>query len=125
LRIIQACTGFPPDRQGGAENVVSCILSGLPRNEYDTTVLTRFWKQKVRTKFVTQLRTLPGESMGYLTWGIEAAATVLRIRPDILHCHGLEGAVVCNAVKFGARAKIMHVHNSLSREDGFLGSRRH
>jgi glycosyltransferase involved in cell wall biosynthesis len=60
-----------------------------------------------------------------LTWGAEAAAMVLGIRPDILHCHGLEGAVVCNAAKFGPHARVMHVHNSLSREDGFLDSRRH
>jgi len=63
--------------------------------------------------------------MGYLTWGVEAAAIVLKIRPDILHCHGLEGAVLCNAVKFGPRAKVMHVHNSLSREENFLDTRRH
>jgi len=125
LRVVQACTGFPPDRQGGAENVVSCILGGLPRSEYNTTVLTRRWKNKVGTKFVTQLRVLPGESMGYLSWSIEAAAWLLRIRPDILHCHGLEGAVACNAARFGPRVKVMHVHNSLSREDAFLESRMH
>jgi len=125
IKVVQACTGFPPDRQGGAENVVRCIMSGLPRSEYDTSVLTRLWKEKVRIRFVTQLRTLPGEAMGYLTWSLEAAAIVMKNRPDILHCHGLEGAVLCNAVKYGPRAKVMHVHNSLSREGGFLDSRRH
>src|SRR5712692_2771637 len=110
--IIQACTGFPPDRQGGVENVVSCILSGLPRGEYDTRVLTRLWNRKLGTDFVTQLTTLPGEAMGYLTWGLAASAVVLRARPDILHCHGLEGAMLCNAAKLGPRARVMHVHNS-------------
>jgi glycosyltransferase involved in cell wall biosynthesis len=76
-------------------------------------------------KSVTQLRTLRGEAMGYLTWSIEAAAVVLRTRPDILHCHGLEGAVLCNSVRFGPRAKVMHVHNTLSREKSFLDTRRH
>ena len=63
--------------------------------------------------------------MGYLTWGLAASAVVLRTRPDILHCHGLEGAVLCNSVRFGPQAKVMHVHNSLSREGDFLNSRRH
>ena len=125
IRVVQACSGYPPDRQGGAENVVRSILSGLPRSEYDTTVLTRLWQRRVKTKFVTQLRTLPGEAMGYLTWGIEASAYVLASRPDILHCHGLEGAVLCNAAKFGPGVRIMHVHNSLTREEDFLQSKRH
>lgn len=125
MRIVQACTGFPPDRRGGAENVVSCILSGLPKSEFDTTVLTRLWKTRLGADDVTQLATLPGEAMGYLSWGLAAAAVILRTRPDILHCHGLEGAVLCSSVKFGPRAKVMHVHNSLSREGNFLNSRRH
>jgi len=125
MRVVQACTGFPPDRQGGAENVVRCILSGLPRREFNTTVLTRLWKTRLGADFVTQLATPRGEAMGYLTWGLAGSAVVLRTRPDILHCHGLEGAVLCNAVKVGPRAKVMHVHNSLSREGDFLNSRRH
>jgi glycosyltransferase involved in cell wall biosynthesis len=124
-RVIQACTGFPPDRQGGAESVVSCILSGLPRSEFDTRVITRLWRTRIDEDFVTQFATLPGEGMGYLTWGLAAMAAVLRERPDILHCHGLEGAVLCGAAKVGARARVMHVHNSLSREENFLDSRRH
>jgi glycosyltransferase involved in cell wall biosynthesis len=124
-KVIQACTGFPPDRQGGAENVVSCILAGLRNSEFDTTVLTRFWRTRINTDSVTQLTTLPGEGMGYLSWCLSAVSAVLRDRPDILHCHGLEGAVLCNAARIGPRARVMHVHNSLSREENFLNTRTH
>ena len=125
VRVVQACTGYPPDRVGGVENVVRSIVSGLPRSQFSTTVLTRLWRKKIGSAFVTQLVTLPGEATGYFTWALSAAAVVLGTHPDILHCHGLEGAVLCNTAKLGVGAKVMHVHNSLSREEHFLDSRMH
>jgi len=125
VRVVQACTGYPPDRVGGVENVVRCIVSALPRSQFNTTVLTRLWRQKIVSALVTQLVTLPGEATGYFTWALSAATFVLGTRPDILHCHGLEGAVLCNTAKLGVGAKVMHVHNSLSREEHFLDSRMH
>ena len=120
--MVEVCTGYPPDRVGGAERVVSCIREGLVPGGNRVVVLTRFWKRAVPDPGIIQVRTSRSELAGYVGWGWQAYRKVSEIRPDLLHCHGLEGAIVCILTKFKPFPRVMHVHNSLTRESGYLSS---
>jgi glycosyltransferase involved in cell wall biosynthesis len=124
MKVVQACTGYPPDRIGGVETVVEHLKSELPRWGYDVRVLTRFWGKKLSANGVTQFLTLPGESLGYLSWGMMATLAVKAENPDLVHCHGLEGAVLCNFPKLVTARRIFHLHTPFT-QTRFLNTPQH
>lgn len=125
LRILQVSTGYPPDRRGGVENVVKGLTDGLRKTGMDVHVLTRFWNQGVKLPYVTQVMTSKGEASGYALWALRSLREVERLRPDIVHCHGLEGAVVCSMLRFTPTRTVFHLHNSLTREAEFYSTIAH
>jgi glycosyltransferase involved in cell wall biosynthesis len=125
LKVLQVCTGYPPDRQGGVENMVRGLTEGLRRTGTDVNVLTRRWKTEVNLPHVTQIMTSKEEASGYALWALRSIREVQRARPDIVHCHGLEGAVVCSMLRFTPTRTVFHLHNSLTREGGFYSAIAH
>lgn len=125
MRILQATTGFPPDREGGIENYVYILRQELLRKGHEVKVLTRLWKRAVRVNNVIQLSTPLGELSGYITWLIKAYIQIIRDHSyDILHCHGLEGHILCSLSSIKI-PKVLHMHNSLLREPGYYEYWRH
>ena len=125
MNIVELCTGYPPDRTGGAEQVVSCIRDGLVPRGHRVRIVTRYWGTRVPGPDITQIRTPKSEFRGYAGWTVQAVRTVSHIRPDLIHCHGLEGALVCIFTSNKRFPRMMHLHNSLSRERGYLKSITH
>jgi len=105
--------------------VVKSLTEELIRNGTDARVLTRFWKKKLDLPYVTQIRTGRGEASGYFFWALRAMREINRVHPDIVHCHGLEGAVVSNMLRFTSTKTVFHLHNSLTREAKFYGTLAH
>lgn len=124
-KILHACTGLPPDREGGVETIVSNAARELSKRGHQVGVVTRFWRTRVQQENVYQLRTLRGEAPGYASWGFGAWREVRNLKPEVVHCHGLEGAILCNILQIAAVKKVMHIHNSLSRENEFFSSWNH
>jgi len=124
-RILHACTGLPPDREGGVETIVSNITKELSNRGHQVNAVTRFWNRRVEQENVYQLRTFRGEGPGYASWGFGAWRKVRYLKPEVVHCHGLEGAILCNILQIATIKKVMHIHNSLSREDEFFASWNH
>jgi glycosyltransferase involved in cell wall biosynthesis len=125
VKILQACTGYPPDREGGVENVVRTLTEGLRNRENQVYVLTRLWKRRLNDSSVIQVRTPRSEAGGYLVWAVRSIGTIRKLRPDIVHCHGLEGAILCILLRPLRVKTIFHLHNSLSREPGYYGKLSH
>jgi glycosyltransferase involved in cell wall biosynthesis len=123
-RIVQVCTGFPPERKGGVENIVRQITNGLS-SDWDTRVVTRFWRFRLNDDRVLQVQTPRREALGYLVWGLKATKRVVDLKPAIIHCHGLEGAIICSILRFFPIKIVMHLHNSLSREQAFYTKASH
>lgn len=119
------CGGYPPDRKGGVETIVSVLCNLLSGRGYDCRVVTRRWSQTLVKPGVDQISTPEGEAKGYAMWAFKAIKRVASLRPDIIHCHGLEGAIVCSLLRFSSAKTFMHIHNSLSREAGFMKNLRH
>ncbi len=122
MKIVQVCTGYPPDRQGGVESIVRGLSLGLRGKGHEVHVVTRQWTKNVPDQFVIQVHTPREEAAGYVWWGIKSLRRIRTIRPDVVHCHGLEGAIVCILLRFSRVRKVFHLHNSLSREPTFYNS---
>lgn len=122
MNLVEVCTGYPPDRTGGAEQVVSCIREGLVPEGHRVRVVTRCWGTEISSPDIIQIRTPKSELSGYMSWALQASRRVSRINPDLIHCHGLEGAIVCILTKSRPFSRVVHVHNSLSRESGYRSS---
>lgn len=116
---MQVCPGYPPDRKGGIENIVNAIHTSLEDMDFDSYVLTRYYRVEVQERKVIQLRTPKSEGPGYFIWTINAFRVLRKLKPDIVHCHGLEGAILCTVMYPFKVKKIMHLHNSISREKDF------
>jgi len=125
MKVLQVCTGYPPDRMGGIENVVKSLTEELIGNGTDVRVLTRFWRKRVDLPYVTQIRTGRGEASGYALWALRSKLEINKIHPDIVHCHGLEGALVSSMLRLTSIKTVFHLHNSLSREAGFYSTLAH
>jgi glycosyltransferase involved in cell wall biosynthesis len=122
LNIVEICTGYPPDRTGGAEQVVETIREGLEAEGHNVTILTRFWKRNLFDPKVIQIPTPKSELKGYLMWALQARRKLVGLKPDLIHCHGLEGALLSILTLARGFPRIVHVHNSLTREGGYLNS---
>ncbi len=125
LRLVQVCTGYPPDRRGGIENIVKLLHETALQNSYESFVVTRYWNTTIDTRNIIQIRTPSNEIAGYATWAIRAFKRIINLKPNLVHCHGLEGAMVGLMTSHVGIPTIMHLHNSLSREDAFFESLLH
>jgi glycosyltransferase involved in cell wall biosynthesis len=123
--IVQACTGYPPDRIGGVEKIVSTLNDSINQNGLKCIVVTRFWKKKIDHPTVIQIKTPSRESLGYFIWTLKALALIRKLKPNIVHCHGLEGALICIALHPTRIKRIMHIHNSITREPGYSNTVSH
>jgi|ADKI01.1.fsa_nt_gi hypothetical protein len=73
LRLVQVCTGYPPDRRGGIENIVKLLHETALQNSYESFVVTRYWNTTIDTRNIIQIRTPSNEIAGYATWAIRAS----------------------------------------------------
>jgi glycosyltransferase involved in cell wall biosynthesis len=117
--IVQACTGYPPDRIGGIERVVGTLNESINHLGFNSMVITRLSKKEVKHPRVIQVKTPSKEILGYLVWTVRALFLIRNLKPDLVHCHGLHGALVCIALYPYRTKTIMHVHNAVSREPGY------
>jgi len=124
MKVVLATTGYPPDRIGGVETVVALLAKELPKLGYETHVITRLWHQRVRVAGVTQLPVPRGEALGLASFGGLATAIVGKEVPDVLHCHGLEGAMLCNYPRLTKAREIFHLHTPFTRKE-FLNTLPH
>ena len=125
MKIVQVCTGYPPDREGGIESLVSALTKQLKARGHHVSVITRFWFRKIEDKTAIQYKTPEGEAKGYLAFALRALLKILSLQPDVVHCHGLEGAILCTLLGHLHYRTVLHLHNSLSREEGFYHPFRH
>ncbi|MEM0117512.1 MAG: glycosyltransferase family 4 protein [Conexivisphaerales archaeon] len=123
--VVQVCAGYPPDRIGGIENIVQALHTFLMRSSYSSYVITRRWKGYVSENQVIQLDTPKAEALGYLIWCVKALLMIRRLKPRIVHCHGLEGAIICLLLYPSKIKKVMHLHNAISREVGYRSKPSH
>lgn len=79
----------------------------------------------MKHKNVIQIETPRNELLGYVFWGIKSLFYSLKLDPDIVHCHGLEGAILCNVLFLFKKKRIFHLHNSITREATYYGSLSH
>jgi len=119
ILVVQACTGYPPDRIGGVENIVKTLNESMNQCEFKCITITRYWKRQIDNSKIIQVKTPSHEAFGYVVWAIKAFTLIRKLKPDIVHCHGLEGAILCILLYPTKMKRIMHIHNSLTREPGY------
>ncbi len=105
--------------------MVRSLTEHLIADGHDVRVITRFWKKRLQNHEVYQVSTPRQEGAGYAVWAAKSLYRLLSWNPEIVHCHGLEGALVLNLMPRKRARIIMHVHNSISREVGYLDTFRH
>jgi len=119
ILVVQACTGYPPDRIGGVENIVKTLNESMNQCGFKCITITRFWKRQIDNSKIIQVKTPSHEAFGYVVWAIKAFTLIRKLNPDIVHCHGLEGAILCILLYPTKMKRIMHIHNSITREPGY------
>jgi glycosyltransferase involved in cell wall biosynthesis len=113
------CTGYPPDRIGGVENIVKSLSENMNQHGFKCITITRLWKRQIYNSKIIQVRTPSHEAIGYVVWAVKALALIRKLKPNIVHCHGLEGAILCILLYPTKIKRVMHIHNSVTREPGY------
>jgi glycosyltransferase involved in cell wall biosynthesis len=119
ILVVQACTSYPPDRIGGVENIVKTLNESMNQPGFKCITITRYWKRQIYNSKLVQVKTPSHEGFGYVVWAIKAFTLIRKLKPDIVHCHGLEGAILCILLSPTKIKRIMHIHNSITREPGY------
>lgn len=120
MRILLVSPGFPPDRIGGIENYVNLVYKNLKKRGHDARILTQFHHDELCDPGIVQVQVSGGEARQYAQWIAKAWFRLLSTNPDVVHFNGFQGQLLSLA-PLPRLPKIVHAHNSITRESSWWG----